>query len=122
MRIAQLGDFDTFLFRGVERPLSHSYYRLSPGLNLARGFTELGVRDTHYLVVTPEVDQVTVDEGPFGTLHRIPSPRGSGSTSLFLWRRHLILKELARIQPDIVHGQGTEAEYALTGVPFPYPH
>ena len=122
MRIAQLGDFDTFLFRGLERPLSRSYYRLSPGLNLARGFTELGIRDIHYLVVTPEVDQVTVDEGPFGTLHRIPSPHGSGSASFFLWRRHLILKELARIQPDIVHGQGTEAECALTAVTSPYPH
>jgi glycosyltransferase involved in cell wall biosynthesis len=122
MRIALLGDFDTFLFRGVERPISRSYYRLSPGLNLARGFTELGVRDIHYLVVTPEVDELTVDEGPFGTLHRIPNPRGSGSATFFLWRRHLILKELARIQPDIVHGQGTEAECAFTAVTSPYPH
>src|SRR5438477_1952348 len=72
VRIALLGGFDTFLFRGVERPLSHSYYRLSPGLNLARGFAELGTRDIHYLVVTPEVDRLTVDEGPFGKLHRIP--------------------------------------------------
>src|ERR1039457_6950421 len=122
MRTALLGDFDTFLFRGVERPLSHSCYRLSPGLNLGRGFAELGVRDIHYLVVTPEVDQVTVDEGPFGKLHRIPCPRGSGSATFFLWRRHLILKELARIQPDIVHGQGTEAEYAFTAVTSPYSH
>ena len=122
MRIALLGDFDTFLFRGVERPLSHSCYRLSPGLNLARGFAELGFRDFHYLVVTPEVNQVTVDEGPFGTLHRIPQPRASGSATFFVWRRHLILKELARIQPDIVHGQGTEAEYALTAVTSPFPH
>ena len=122
MRIALLGDFDTFLFRGVERPLSRSYYRLSPALNLARGFTELGVRDIHYLVVTPEVDRLTMDDGPFGTLHRIPQPRGSGSATFFLWRRHLILRELARIQPDIVHGQGTEAEYAFTAVTSGYPN
>ena len=122
MRIALLGDFDTFLFRGVERPLSRSYYRLSPALNLARGFAELGTRDIHYLVVTPEVDRLTVDDGPFGRLHRIPQPRGSGSATFFLWRRHLILKELAKIQPDIVHGQGTEAEYAFTAVTSPYPN
>ena len=122
MRIALLGGFDTFLFRGVERPLSHSYYRLSPGLNLARGFAELGVRDIHYLVVTPEVDRLTVDEGPFGKLHRIPQPRGSGSATFFLWRRNLILKELAWIQPDIVHGQGTEQEYGFTAVTSPYPN
>ena len=122
MRIALLGDFDTFLFRGVERPLSHSCYRLSPGLNLARGFVKQGVRGIHYLVVTPEVKQLTEDEGPFGKLYRIPSPPGSGSPTFFLWRRHLILKELARIKPDIVHGQGTEAEYALTAVTSSFPH
>ena len=122
MRIALLGDFDTFLFRGQERPLSRSYYRLSPALNLARGFAELKVRDIHYLVVTPEINQVTVDEGPFGTLHRIPRPRGSGSATFYLWRRHLLWKELARIQPDIVHGQGTEQEYSFTAVTSRYPH
>jgi glycosyltransferase involved in cell wall biosynthesis len=122
MRIALLGDFDTFLFRGEERPLSRSYYRLSPALNLARGFAERGVRDIHYLVVTPEVNELTVDDGPFGKFYRIPSPHGSGSATFFLWRRHLILKELARIQPDIVHGQGTEAEYAFAAVTSPYPN
>ena len=122
MRIALLGDFDTFLFRGLERPLSHSYYRLSPGLNLARGFSELGLADVHYLVVTPEVDRPTVDQGPFGTLHRLPCPQFSGSTTFFLWRRHLILQELARIHPDIVHGQGTEREYAFTAITSPYPN
>ncbi len=122
MRIALLGDFDTFLFRGVERPHARPCYRLSPGLNLARGFAELGIRDIHYLVVTPEIDRLTVDDGPFGKLHRIPQPRGSGSATFFLWRRHLIRKELARIQPDIVHGQGTEAEYAFTAVTSPYPN
>lgn len=121
MRIALLGDFDTFLFRGLERPLSHSYYRLSPGLNLARGFSELGIRDVHYLVVTPEVNRPTIDQGPFGVLHRLPCPRFSGSTGFFLWRRRLLLQELARIQPDIVHGQGTEREYAFTAVTSPYP-
>jgi glycosyltransferase involved in cell wall biosynthesis len=122
VRIALLGDFDTFLFRGQERPLSRSYYRLSPGLNLARGFAELGVKDLHYLVVTPEVDRLTVDEGPFGTLHRIPRPRASGSATFFFWRRHLLHQELARIQPDIVHGQGTEQEYGFSAVTSPYPH
>lgn len=120
MRIALLGDFDTFLFRGQERPLSRSYYRLSPALNLARGFAELGIQDIHYLVVTPEVDQLTVDEGPFGMLYRIPRPRGSGSATFFLWRRHLILKELAKIRPDVVHGQGTEQEYGFTAATSPY--
>jgi glycosyltransferase involved in cell wall biosynthesis len=122
MRIALLGDFDTYLFRGVERPPALGQYRLSPGLNLARGFRELGVKDLHFLVCTPEVQQVAIDEGPFGTLHRVPQPKFSGSSTFFLWRRHLLLRQLKRIAPDIVHGQGTEEAYALTAVTSPYPH
>jgi glycosyltransferase involved in cell wall biosynthesis len=122
MRIALLGDFDTFLFRGLERPPSHGQYRLSPALNLARGFAELGVKDIHYFVNTPEVDKETVDDGPFGALHRLPCPPLSGTATFYLWRRHIFLKALRRIQPDIVHGQGTEEQYALAAVTSPYPH
>ena len=122
MRIALIGDFDTYLFRGLERPPALGQYRLSPGLNLARGFRELGVKDLHFLVCTPEVKKATIDEGPFGVLHRVPQPKFSGSSSFFLWRRHLILRQLKRIAPDIVHGQGTEEAYALTAVTSPYPH
>ena len=97
-------------------------YLLSPGLNLLRGLLEIGQRDVHIVVSTSEVDAAQVEDGPLGTVHRVPCPPGSGSPTLFLWRRHLLLKELARIQPDIVHGQGTEAEYALTAVTSPFPH
>jgi glycosyltransferase involved in cell wall biosynthesis len=122
MRIALLGDFDTFLFRGLPRPIQQSYYRLSPGLNLARGFCQLGVQDVHYLVVTPEVSKPTVQDGPFGTLHRIPRPPLSGSATFFLWRRHLLHRQLAKLNPDIVHGHGTEQEYGLAAVTSPYRH
>ena len=122
MRIALIGDFDTFLFRGLERPLARGPYRLSPALNLARGFRELGVKGLHYVVTTPEVKHPTTDDGPFGVLHRVPQPKFSGSTSFFLWRRHLLLRQLRRIAPDLVHGQGTEEAYAFAAVTSPYPH
>jgi len=122
MRIALAGDFDTYVIRGLERPAHLLPYRLSPGLNLLRGLRELGQGEIHILVTTREVSTVQVEDGPFGTVHRLPCPPISGSPTFFLWRRHLILKELARIRPDLVHGQGTEAEYALTAVTSPYPH
>ncbi|MGD1017996.1 MAG: glycosyltransferase family 4 protein [Verrucomicrobiia bacterium] len=122
MRIALIGDFDTFVCRGLERPQHLLPCRLSPGLNLLRGFREIGLTDVHIVVVTSEVRQPTVDKGPFGVLHRLPRPPLSGSASLFLWRRRLILAELKKIQPDIVHGQGTELEYGLTAVTAPYPN
>lgn len=122
MRIALVGGFDTYLIRGLERPAHLMPYLLSPGLNLLRGLREIGQRDVHILVSTSEVDTAKVEEGPLGIVHRVPCPPGSGSPTLFLWRRHLLLKELARIQPDIVHGQGTEAECALTAVTSPFPH
>jgi glycosyltransferase involved in cell wall biosynthesis len=122
MRVALLGDFDTYLFRGRERPPELGQYRLSPALNLARGFRELGVADVHYFVDTPEVDRPTVDEGPFGVLHRLPCPRFSGTASFQLWRRRNLLRALRQLRPALVHGQGTEAEYAFTAVTAPYPH
>jgi len=120
MRIALAGDFDTYVVLGAERPRLLLPYRLSPGLNLLRGFQELGVRDIHIIIGTREVTRPTVEAGPFGTVHRLPCPMLSGSTSFFLWRRHLIHRELRAIQPDIVHGQGTEAEYAFSAVTSSY--
>jgi glycosyltransferase involved in cell wall biosynthesis len=122
MRIALVGGFDTYLIRGLERPAHLMPYLLSPGSNLLRGLRDVDQRDVHILVSTSEVKSAEVEKGPWGTVHRVPCPTGSGSPTFFLWRRYLLLKELARIQPDIVHGQGTEAECALTAVTSPYPH
>ncbi len=122
MRIALIGDFDTFVIRGLERPRELLPYHLEPGLNLLRGFRELGSAEIHVVVVTSEVRKTVAGEGPLGVVHRLPRPKGSGSSSFFLWRRRLILQELKRIKPDIVHGQGTEQEYGITAVTAPYPH
>jgi glycosyltransferase involved in cell wall biosynthesis len=122
MRIALIGDFDTFLCRGLERPQELLPCRLTPSLNLLRGFREIGLTDIHIVVVTSEVRRPTVDEGPLGVLHRLPCQPLSGSASFFLWRRHSILAELKKIQPDIVHGQGTENASAFTAVTSPYPN
>jgi glycosyltransferase involved in cell wall biosynthesis len=122
MRIAQLGDFDTYVCRGLERPRELLPVHQPTGLNLIRGFAELGQHEVHLVVTTKEVTKPTVEQGPFGWLHRLPQPPLSGSGSFHIWRRALILRELDRIKPDIVHGQGTEAEYAFTAVSSPYPN
>ncbi len=122
MRIALIGDFDTYLTRGLERPADRMPIRCAPGLNLLRGFRELGIRDIHTVVVTDEVNSVTVVDGPFGVVHLLPRPRLSGSACFYLWRRAMILAELAKIKPDVVHGQGTEMEYGFTAVTSPYPN
>lgn len=120
MRIALIGDFDTYVSRGQERPAHLMPIRCAPGVNLLRGFRELGVPDIHIVVVTPEVSSPVVDEGPFGVVHRLPCPRFSGSACFYLWRRAMILAELAKIKPDVVHGQGTELQYGFTAVTSGY--
>lgn len=121
MRIALIGDFDTYITRGLKRPRELLPYHLEPGLNLLRGFHEIGGAEIHVVIVTSDVPKTVVEEGPFGVVHRLPCPRFSGSASFFLWRRHMILAELKKIHPDIVHGQGTEREYAFAAVTSPYP-
>lgn len=39
----------------------------------------------------------------------------------FYFERKRLIKELAKIEPDIVHSHGTEGPYALTGVESKYP-
>jgi glycosyltransferase involved in cell wall biosynthesis len=122
MRIALLGDFDTYVVRGLQRPAELLPYHLEPGLNLLRGLREIGARDVHIVIVTPEVKRVTVEEGPLGTVHRIPRVPLAGAASFFLGQRRAMWKELSEIQPEIAHGQGTEGSYAFTAVTSPYPN
>ena len=87
-----------------------------------KGLRETGAEDLHILVCAAEVKQPTVERGPFGTVYLVPRPRLSGSDSLFLWRRRLLLDVPRSIQPDIVHARGIEAEYGLTAVTGSYPN
>jgi glycosyltransferase involved in cell wall biosynthesis len=57
-----------------------------------------------------------------GTVHFVPCPPLSGAVTGYRWRRRLLWRELAVIQPAVVHGQGTELEYGLTAVTGEYPH
>jgi len=120
MRIALIGDLDTRTL--FEMDSNSTIPTQTPALNLARGLQELGGCDVHIVKVTTEVLQSETRKTRLGTVHRLPCPKGSGSISLFLWRRHLILRELQKIQPDVVHGQGTEREHAFTAVTSPFPH
>lgn len=122
MRIALIGDFDTYAVRGLERPAALLPYHLEPGLNLLRGLREIGQRDVHLVILTSEVKAPAVEDGPLGTVHRLPKPPLFGCASFFMGHRHLILRELAGICPDVVHGQGTEQAYAFTAVTSPYPN
>jgi glycosyltransferase involved in cell wall biosynthesis len=122
MRIAIIGDCDTFFFRGRERPPGTGPYRLSPLLNLVRGFQQLGATDFHYVVINREVKLRAVEQGPFGILHSLPCRPLSGTSTFHIWRRWQLLRELALIQPDLVHAQGSEEQYAFTAVTSPYQH
>ncbi len=124
MRIALIGDVDTYGVRGLARPPALPRYLHTPGIvtmNLLRGFRELGVTDLHLVVVTPEVKRPVTDDGPWCAVHRLPCPKFSGASSFYWWRRQMIFGQLRRLRPAIVHGQGTEREYALTASTCPYP-
>jgi hypothetical protein len=85
MRIALIGDFDTYICRGLERPRKFWPCCLPPGTNLLRGFRELGVKDIYIVVTTKEVQQPSVEEGPLGTVQRFPQPALSGTGTFHLW-------------------------------------
>ena len=74
MRVAVIGDCDTYFIRGLERPRELLPHHGLAILNTLRGFRELGVRELHLVVVTPEVREPQVEPGPYGIVHRVPCP------------------------------------------------
>lgn len=119
MRIALAGNFDTFLFRGLERPRNLWPTRPAPGVNRLSGLRKLGVDDIPIVVATSEVSSPVVEHEPFGTVHRFQCPMFSVGASFCVRRRRPIHQDLAAIGTDIGHGRSRQQEHALAAVTPP---
>lgn len=124
IRIALLGSFPTHLYR------HKVHFRRSPkptlvaNANLAKALAKIPSAEVH--IITPASlwkTQVIEDEGL--NIHFLGKPPRLdllNRITRLQWSKLHIHHYLNRLKPDIVHGIGTDHEYACIAVTSKYPH
>lgn len=117
LRIAIIGDFpigDVYP-RYAKTKSGHTSWLKS--LYLALG-DENGL-DVHWIVIDKKIEQTEQIRHNNQTFHLIPGSRLTiGLYTGYLYNRYLAAKCIRKIQPDIVHGWGTERFYGLVAKDF----
>ena len=108
------------------RDLLKRWETTEPGIGTAveallHGFRLLPEHEVHVLMpVRRNVQPVRRDGNIF--YHEVPTPMWGMMKSLYLGSARAVRKKLREIQPDIVHGQGTERECAMSAVLSGFPN
>lgn len=78
--------------------------------------------EIHWITLSTEVVEPRVVEYLKQTFHILPTATSKRASTLFKLDRASIRSVLQEIQPDLVHGWGTEDVYALSAVTSGYPN
>jgi glycosyltransferase involved in cell wall biosynthesis len=123
MKVAILSPYPTFPFHDQLGCLSTSHENNATWtVALANHLAKL--EDTEVHVIT-EVDDISCSKTIFCdgvNLHFISAPSKYKTLTLWWFDRSRLLRVLATIRPDIVHGQGMENQYGLVAVRSKWPH
>lgn len=121
MRVAILGNYPAESFRsqadGERLPPNTSHWNA----NLAKGLVRQGL-EVHVLALAPGLRQTLVAKDDGVTVHWLALPHQARVASCFQWPRLIVQNTLRRIQPDLVHGVGTEHEYPYLAQVSGYPY
>lgn len=93
----------------------------APGALLS-GFAELDGIEVHVVYCLREPMENPVDFIPGIHFHQVVVPKWGWMSSLYLGCIGAVRKCLAGIQPDIVHGQGTERDCAMEAIYSGFPN
>ena len=87
--------------------------------NLYLGFKEIENFDIHWIIADKQIKQAETYHHNNQTFHLIPATRLTiGLYTAYAYNRFRIAQCLKRINPDIVHGWGTERFYSLAANDF----
>ena len=116
MKIALLGAYPIFPYAKELEVKNPPKNTTSWNVNLARGLAAIPGNNVHFITVTPSVkkDQTLSCDGVH--IHFLSSPPKLRYLTLFQYNKSKVNNELRKINPDIVHGQGTEHEYPYIAV------
>jgi glycosyltransferase involved in cell wall biosynthesis len=96
--------------------------QLGPAVHaLVQGFRELPEHEVHVLIPMRKNAQPAAREGNV-IYHDVPTPMWGMRKSLYLGAASRVKKKLLEIQPDIVHGQGSERECGICAILSGFPN
>jgi len=121
MRIAIIGSIPKEWFEGLSDLRKLPDNTTTWNANLAEGLASIPGVDVHFITLHPYLKKRQVVERKGVTVHFLPCIPKLQFFILFQEHRLRVNRELKRIQPDIVHGQGTEHPFAYLALTSPYP-
>lgn len=121
MKIALIGAYPIVPFAkqlGIRNPPQNT---TSWNVNLATGLAVIPGNEVHFVTVVSGLreDHAIRSNGAF--IHFLSAARKSRFLTLFQYQKRKVHTALAKIQPDIVHGHGTEHEYPYIAVTSGFP-
>lgn len=90
-------------------------------VSLAGGLAKLDDMEIHFIAITSSIaGDRTIRSGNV-TIHFLKYPKRTRVPTFFQYNKMRIHRKLREIKPDIVHGHGTEQEYAYIAVTSGFP-
>ena len=118
MKVALLGDYPLiFEELDVENPPRF----MASWVSLAKGLASLEDTEIHFVSITPFIARDRTICSDNVTVHFLKYPRRTAVPTLFQYNKIRIHRKLRQIRPDIVHGHGTEFEYAYDAITSGFP-
>jgi glycosyltransferase involved in cell wall biosynthesis len=116
MRIAILADFPTHCIAGFEDGAAPTRHFSTWLPQFSESFSGAHGIELDWIVLAPKIDRERIIEMRGQRFHLLPcGARWRAAT--FFWRdRRRIQRKLNEIQPDLVHGWGTEDVYGMAAV------
>jgi len=121
MRIALLGAYPIKPFAeklGVKKPPQNI---TSWNVNLAKGLASIPGNEVHFITINHSIPRDQIFTCDDVTLHFLSAPAKMRFPTFFQYNKIKVHKEISSVQPDIVHGHGTEHEYPYIAATSNYP-
>jgi hypothetical protein len=123
VKVAILSPYPTFPFHEQLGCRVLSYQNnASWTVALANALAQIQDTEVHVVTESDNISRSQLLRRDNLTLHFIEAPERFKTLTLWYFDRRRLLRVLAEIRPDIVHGQGIENQYGDAAVRSPYPH
>ncbi len=122
MKIAVLADFPKHRIEGYPQTGAPKGHHATWLPQTAESFAEIPGLEAHWIVMSAEVEQPLRLESFGQEFHVLPTSSRGRASSLYRGDRRRINETLRRIQPDLVHGWGSEDVYGWAAVRSGLPH
>jgi glycosyltransferase involved in cell wall biosynthesis len=122
MRIAILCRFPLNTVEASPIEFSAGQHATSWLVDLPEAFARLGSLEIHWITLSDQVEKQITFPAHGGTFYVLPTTKKGRATTFYLKDRQRIQACLQRINPNVVHGWGTEDVYGWATIASGFPH